>query len=755
MLPDLILDFETRSRVRLNKAGAYRYSVDPSTQVTVVSYKFAGHPNIYRWRPYTSQDMGWPLDLVSHIEGGGKVVSHGPFERIIWNRTLCRQFPFLPAIYIEQCSDLMVRAFACNLPGKLEQLAKILGGPQKDMEGHALMQKLSKPRRVNDDGTIVWWEDRDDMERQEQYCDQDVVVEDHHHSILPELTPDELELWHIDQRINDRGIPIDRQFVERAIKLVELAKHRANEEIANLTDGAVTKATQVKALVTWLNSRGVHTQTLQRGDRQRLMDLAESLEDDDATDTLELRATAGKTSTAKYKAILESIDTDDDHGRGWLQFGGAQQTMRWAGRVVQPQNFPRVTDDNEEDDITAWVVGLTRDTTRPVTEVYDLIELVGPPRLANGDKQGGMATLAWLSKALRSTIIAPPGWLFVGGDFSNIEGRINAWLAKEQWKIQAFIDYDNKVGPDLYRVAYSKAFGIEPDQVTGTLRQIGKVIELQCGYQGGVGAFLTATGTYLLKLPPLVQAISTSTPPEVWDGVAVKYDHARDKFDLDEATWTAIKVAVTSWRKTNPLIVASWWDLQDAAIMAVERPGLKVPCYSGRVHYQSDGEWLYCFLPSGRPLMYSQPHVATVEEEVVWNGVQYVDTSELWPWEIDALVAVGYKVITRKRRGVRFFGLSDTKQWVRKFLYGGYQCENIVQAVARDFMALAMKRAEQAGFELRLTVHDELLSMVKPNWYDRAHDYERFYQWLLTQLPHWAQDFPMAAKVWSGHRYAK
>jgi len=748
-MADLVIDLETRSRANLKKTGAYRYAQDSSTQVTVVSYCVGNGP-IYRWRPLEEKP---PDDLVWHVADGLKVVSHGPFERIIWNWVLREVFPFLPMLQIEQCSDLMVRAFACNLPGKLEQLAKVLGGPQKDMVGHGLMQKLSKPRRVEPDGTIVWWEHPADLMQQEDYCDQDVVVERHHHDLLPELTDAETELWRIDQRINDRGIPIDIQFVERAIKLVDFAKRRADEEISNLTSGAVNKATEVGKLVSWLNSRSIETTSLQKGDRQRLLDVAASLDDWEAQDALEIRATAGKTSTAKYRALAAAIGPDG-HGRGWLQFNGAQQTGRWAGRVVQPQNFPRVSDD-EEAGVVAWVVDLVRDTTRPLNEVYDLIELVGPPKLANGDPQNGLSTLAWLSKGLRSTIAAPANALFVGGDFSNIEGRVNAWLAGEEWKLQAFRDYDAHIGPDLYKLAYAKAFGMDPDQVTKPLRQIGKVIELQCGYQGGVGAFVTATGTYLLKLPSLVKAIMATTDAEIWDGVSAKYEHAQDKHDLDQTTWTAVKVAVIGWRKSNPKIVQSWWDLQDAAVQAVDQPGLKVPVYGGRVAYISDGNFLFCVLPSGRSIMYAQPHVAIIVEEVIYNGKQYVSTEVLAPWEVDRLVKLGYKVISRKRRGVRFWGLSDTKQWTKKALYGGYQVENIVQAVARDFMAEAMKRCEAAGYELRLTVHDELLSLIKPNWYDRASDHERYYQWLLTELPPWAEGFPLAASVWSGNRYVK
>jgi DNA polymerase len=746
---DLVLDFETRSGCSLKKAGAYRYAADPTTEVLVASYCIGQGP-IKRWRPYKGELP--PFDVVQHVMYGKRVVTHGPFERVIWYYKIYKQFK-MPMLYIEQTSDLMVRAFACNLPGRLEQLAKVLGLPEKDMDGHAIMMRMTKPRRVNLDGTIVWWDEPDKLTALEDYCDQDVNVERHANAMLPELTSDELELWHIDQRINDRGIPHDMQFVERAIKLVDYAKLRANEEIANLTNGAVNKATEVAKIVAWLNSQHVMATSLRKGDRQKLLDIAESIGNEDAADVIELRSTTGKTSTAKYRAIKGSVGADG-RGRGWLQFGGAQQTMRWAGRVVQPQNYVRVSDD-EEAAIVSFVVGITSDTTRPLGEVYDMIELIGPPRLANGDRQGGLATLAWLAKSLRSTIAAPAGTLFVGGDFSNIEGRINAWLAQELWKLQAFRDYDNHVGPDLYKLAYAKAFNISPDTVSKPLRQIGKVIELQCGYQGGVGAFITATNTYLLKLPALVRAISATTPAEVWDDVARKFPHARDKMQLDEATWTAVKVAVLGWRKSNSNIVQSWWDLQDAAIQAVDRPGVEIPVYAGRVSYFSDTQFLYCRLPSGRVLMYAQPHAVVLTEEKIYDGMQYVDVDCLFPHELDALIARGYKIVQHKRRGVQFYGLNDVKQWTRKTLYGGYQCENIVQGTARDFLAPAIVRAEQAGYEICLTVHDELLSLIKPNWYDRSVDHERYYLWLMTQLPTWAQDFPMAASVWSGDRYVK
>lgn len=750
---DAILDFETRSVLSIKKVGAYRYCEDPSTSILCASYKLPDKP-LQRWLPGDPP----PAGLMDHVAQGKRVVAHNAaFERQawkVWQRMLDAYVT--PELRIEQLSCTMVRAFVCNLPGKLEQLLKVLGLPDKDMAGHNAMLRASRPKKVLADGSVVWNDDPALLADVYKYCDNDVYVEDNLNNTLPELPQDELELWWLDQVIQDRGVPRNQVFIERAIELVEYATEKADEEIWLTTGGAVSKTTKVKDLVAWLNSRGVATDTMQAGDRQRLLNLAGDLGDDEAITALDLRATTAKTSTAKYKA-LSGMMCRDGCVHGTTQFYGAQQTGRWAGRLSQDQNYPRVNDDYEADAV-AYVVGVTSDTTIPIDAAYEYIELLGPPNLPNGDRQNGLATLAWMAKSLRSTIAVKPPELFVGGDFSNIEGRVNAWLSGELWKLQAFRDYDAGIGPDLYKLAFSKSFNVSVDDVTKPQRQIGKVEELACGYQGGVGAFVTMVATYLLKLNDLARAIYETTPGDVWDATAVRYGRATDKHGLEDWIWTAVKIAVTSWRAANPMITGTWWEVQDAAIQAVDRPFVPVPVCGGRVQYVCDGQFLYCHLPSGRVIMYAQPHIAEVKEERIWDGDQYVDPDLLTFAELDALLKAGYNITTRKRKGVRFYGLDDRKQWALKGLYGGYQIENIVQAVSRDVMKYAMLRVEAAGYDVRLTVHDELLTTITPGvhpWYMTPAQHEENFRCLMSEPTPWTDGLPIMSSAWSGTVYAK
>ena len=432
-----------------------------------------------------------------------------------------------------------------------------------------------------------------------------------------------------------------------------------------------------------------------------------------AQEAIELRSSAAKSSTAKFKKMLDTVQADG-RARGLLNYHGASPG-RWAGRLWQPQNLPRVDPDRDLPDVMRTLELLN--TSKGKTDLIDSIELVtGKP-------------MDTLSKCLRAMLIAGPGKKFVGGDFSNIEGRINAWVAGEKWKLDAFRQYDQGTGHDLYLVGAGRLLGVEPTDVSKAQRQsLGKVPELALGYQGSVGAFITMAAVYGIKPAEVAAIAKAATHENDWIATHSKYADA-NSYGLDVDVWTGIKSVVNAWRAAHPNIVQGWWDLQDAAIEAVSAPGLIVPVYGGKVKYLAKNGFLFCALPSGRVIAYASPRVAMVEQDF-GTGPQ-------------------------KRNQVQYEGVdSKTRRWGKQALYGGKQCENIVQAIARDVMVESMFRAEDDNYPLVLTVHDELLSEVddvQPPVQNDAANLKH----IMEILPDWAEGLPVAASTWEDQRYVK
>jgi DNA polymerase len=215
---------------------------------------------------------------------------------------------------------------------------------------------------------------------------------------------------------------------------------------------------------------------------------------------------------------------------------------------------------------------------------------------------------------------------------------------------------------------------------------------------------------------------------------AAKY-HVKgtNRYDLFEKEWTALKILVDNWRAAHPAVVQSWWNYADAAIAAVDAPGtVQYPDHTRRTSYYSDGRCLWNVLPSGRMLCYGAPRLVVASEEY------YNDRGEL---------------CARQRRKVSVMGIdSRTRQWSRYYLYGGLQCENIVQATARDIMKDAMLRVEKYGYEIVLTVHDELLCEVDA--FSNYHNADVFEQ-LMAQKDGVYDGLPISVGAWQDTRYVK
>ena len=727
----LHIDFETRSAADIRTCGVYRYMEDPTTSVTHAAWRFDEGPVLTASHPHACPDA-----IREHVQNGAKVVAHNAvFERLAVKHLL----PAWPQIEIDQMDCTMAGAAVLAVPASLGVAAQVLGSSeQKSDEGHALMLRMSRPRKVNADGSIEWWTDPDKLSALANYCAQDVRTESALDAKLPALSARERRVWELDQQINDRGVALDVPMIERALTLADYAKRQLDLRMREVTNGAVTKCSEVAKLAEWISAQGIPADSLAKDQHAALLVQAARLPA--VREAIELRIASSNTSTSKLKAMLACV-CKDGRARGLLAYHGAS-TGRWAGRLIQPQNLPRV-DAEREGHIPAITLELLA-SSWSIDRVFKTLDAIFP------------SALACLSKCLRAMFIASPGHRLVGGDLSNIEGCVNAWIAGEAWKVDAYRAYQESDGPDLYRVAYARSFGGEPAEVKGFQRQIGKVQELALGYQGAIGAFLSMARVYGIDLQDIRRLVEATTPPDEWRATRALFYATvpLHRHGLDADTWAALKVVVVSWREAHPMIVQSWWDLQDAAIEAVSCPGVPVSVLEGRVFYLAERGFLWCLLPSGRALAYCKPRLReTIERKVTLTATgEALDGDTMLPAELADLERRGIVTVhERRRKQVVYEGFSSEKKvWGLQALYGGKQCENICQAVARDVLVEGMFAAEAAGYPIVLTVHDEVLCEV-PDGHGSAQQLRA----IMRRVPAWCEGLPLDAKTWEGSRYEK
>lgn len=321
------------------------------------------------------------------------------------------------------------------------------------------------------------------------------------------------------------------------------------------------------------------------------------------------------------------------------------------------------------------------------------------------------------SNAVRGCIVAPPGKKLVVADLSNIEGRGLAWLAGEEWKLQAFRAYDAGEGPDLYILAYARSFNVDPAKVTKTGRQIGKVMELALGYQGGVAAFLTFAAVYQMDLDAMADAVHRTAPKDVLAAAYGVWEWAvknKRTLGLSKSVYVACEALKAMWRAAHPATVALWDELGEGVVNATLNPG---QVYTAGPHLKivRNGSWLRIRLPSGRYLCYLRPEV---DEQGGWS----------------------------------YMGVNQyTRQWTRIRSYAGKCAENSCQSWALDVLTENMKQIEDSGYKIVLSVHDELLTEC-PDTPDFTAD---ALGGMMSRRPPWAPDVPLAAAGFETDRYYK
>lgn len=555
MTGDLTLDFETRSTVDLTKTGVYVYADDPTTDVWCCAYAF-GDGEIKVWR----RGDPCPPEIAAHVTSGGKIRAfNANFERIIWRHVMAPRYGW-PEPDICQWYCTMAAGLAMALPGSLKQMGAALGlDTGKADEGHRHMLQMTKPRRPRKGeppNALLWWDDDERLNRLCDICANDVRSERDVQKRILQLSQSEQELWWLDQTINDRGVYVDADLCNASLKVVETATDWLDDEMLHTTGGAVSRTTNVIQLMAWLRERGYQMASV---DKEHLADaLIRPDLPDDVRKALEIRQEAAKGAVKKIAALMAGR-SKDGRARGMLQFHQAS-TGRWAGRRFQPQNLPRGSGADPEEIVDSLMTG----NARLVRMLHD-------------------EPLRAVSDCLRGMVRAAPGKKLMVADFSNIEGRVIAWLTEEHWKVDAFKAFDAGRGHDIYKLAYSKSFNVRPEDVDKPQRQIGKVMELALGYQGGVGAFQKMAVGY---------------------GVKVSDDKA------DE-----LKLA---WREAHPNVVKFWYDLERGAKAAIVNRGQRVDV--GMISFRCAGSFLFMRLPSSRVICYPYPCIA--EKMTPWGEMR-------------------------------------------------------------------------------------------------------------------------------------
>jgi len=534
----LWLDFETRSRCDLKSRGVYNYAMDESTEVLCMSYAFDDE-EVRTWTP----DKLFPIKVRGYK---GQIRAHNAaFERLVF------WYPLQINIPLEQFYCTATQARANCAPGSLEDVGRFSGASmRKDHRGNQLIRALSIPRA---DGTFN--EDPTLMAEMISYCEQDVRAMRAFSKAMRDLSDEELLDYHVNERINDRGVLVDKPLAEAAMRYASAELEDIQQLVTEITKGAITSVRSPR-MREWVMDRvgsealklmivykdGEPKYSIDKTVRANLLAMDNPDEVPvDVADVVQCADDLWASSVAKFSRLAELADEEDNRVRGAFVFAGGSATGRASSYGAQVHNFTRKCAKEPEDVRQAMVRGhaIVPQYGKRVTDV--------------------------LKGMLRPALIPAAGKSFVVADWASIEARATPWASNSpagDAKLKLFVS-----GEDVYKVNASATFGVPVADITSEQRQIGKVQELACGFAGGIGAFAAMGRAYGVRLP---------------DSEAQRM--------------------VNGWRRANPWAAPYWQGLENAYTTAMRNKNTDIEI--GCIVYHYDGLHLWYMLPSGRVLCY-------------------------------------------------------------------------------------------------------------------------------------------------------
>lgn len=459
----LRIDLETYSDVDLKKCGVHKYAESPNFQIMLFGFKF-GDGQVRVIDLMAGQKI--PPHILSALDDPTvqKTAYNAAFEITCLSRHLGRQLD------VTQWRCTSVHALYLGMPGNLSDVGKVVGlapDRQKMAVGWGLIRYFCipcKPTKKNGGRTRnLPHHDPDKWKTFVDYCQRDVESEDTIAQKLARFPVPEVEwkLWHLDQRMMNTGVKVDRELVNAAIECDAIFKERLTAEAVRLT--GLDNPNSRNQLLAWLQE-AEDDDTIVDLTKKSVPKILESTDSEVTRQVLALRQELSKTSVSKFHAMARAMCADDCV-RGLTQFYGANRTGRWAGRIVQVQNLPQ----NKLKDID-----LARNLLK--AREYELLSMM-------------FGTVPdTLSQLIRTAFVARPGGRFIPVDFSAIEARVIAWMAWCEWRLDVFATHGK-----IYEASAEQMFGLPPGSVTkkSPYRQKGKISELALGYQGGAGALKT------------------------------------------------------------------------------------------------------------------------------------------------------------------------------------------------------------------------------------------------------------------------